>query len=424
MNFQILATGSDSNEIILWKLDSEQFISRITFNKNLLCGFVSSNQYLYGGFESGYEIWNLISSTQIFSNKLNPCPVLSITQSISKKYTITSSSDGLIDIWLNSKNSIYTSLKGHKSSIISLCITPNDQYLILGSLKNQIIIWEINPLSKFHKFEIHNSSINSLAYKNDFIYSASDDCKIGISKLSTKSFEWHSNLNCFTAGTISIKDSFIVYGKDNIIIICSNINHEQNIALNGHCGGIEATCISSNLKFVLSCSWGSSANLILWDLDKMKKIMALDGHSDTVFCVDILESGEKGISGDRTGVVIVWNLKTGVQEARFEDKNNDIISVKMIQSEKYAAFIGKNDKLIVLDIQKKLIHASFNLQISKVMKLLSSNDGNYFICACFFNGINIINIERKELSGSYFKLDKSKEWHEIQEDLIQNLYFY
>ena len=418
-NFEILASASDSNEIILWNIESEQSISKVTFKNNVLCGLVSSKMWLYGGFGSTYQIWDLISSQQIFSNNSCPGPILSITQSTSEIYTFTSSSDGSINIWLNSSNSLYTSLKDHKSSVISLCITPDDKFLVSGSLKNKIIIWEISSMTKYHHFKMHNASINGLAYKNDFIYSASDDCMIGISKLSTKSFEWHSNLNWFTAGTISVKDSIIVYGKDNILIICS-VDSEQNFPLNGHCGGIQATCISSTLKFVLSCSWGSSGNLILWDLDKKTKMRALDGHSESVFCVDISESVEKGISGDATGVIIVWDLKTGVQEARFNVSNNAIVDVIMNKGGKYAAFIEKNQKLTVIDIHRKIIHASFNLRASKVMKLLSSNYENYFICACLFNGINSINIERKELSGYLAVLDKSKEWHEIQEDLIKN----
>ena len=240
-NYKFIASGS-GNEIFLWELNTEECKSRICVKDEILCGIVSSYNWFYAGIGSRYEIWDLILIGKKFSSKAHSGPILSITQSISKKYTITGSSDNSINIWLNSSNSLYASLVGHKSSVTSLCITPDDESLISGSLDNKIILWNISSKANFQNLKIHNNSINSLAYKNNFIYSASDDCRIGISKHFTDKFElkfeWHSDLNTFTYGTLSFKDSVTVYGKDNILLICKSTNYYESYPLIGHASGI------------------------------------------------------------------------------------------------------------------------------------------------------------------------------------------
>lgn len=153
-------------------------------------------------------------------------------------------------------------------------------------------------------------------------------------------------------------------------------------------------------------------------------IRNLDGHLDSVFCVDILGSGKIGLSGDKNGIVIAWDLETGKQIVRFEDDCEAIIDVRLNESGNYAAFLSENDRLVVISLKSKYIHCNFDLKTSKTMKLLSSNDSNSFLAVSLYDGVQILDIDKRRLYKYSIDIDESKERQEIFEDLIENFSFF
>ena len=83
----------------------------------------------------------------------------------------------------------------------------------------------------------------------------------------------------------------------------------------------------------------------------------LIGHNESAVCLDISADDLNTISGDSLGKILYWDLINFRLEYVFEGHNNTVKSVKFARNKKYAASGGIDMRVIVWDIENKIIYA-------------------------------------------------------------------
>ncbi|MEO1376031.1 MAG: serine/threonine-protein kinase [Cyanobacteria bacterium J06635_10] len=164
-----------------------------------------------------------------------------------------------------------------------------------------------------------NSSINSIVISPDgnFIVSGSDDCKIKLWEVNTgKIFRILNNENyCVYAVAISSDGLIIASGDYFNNIELWNVNYGKKIrTLKGHKGvfsGVNSLSFSPDSKILASA--GGDKTVKLWNVSTGEEIRTLKGHKKWVSSVAISPDGKFIVSGSADKTAIIWDLNTGIK---------------------------------------------------------------------------------------------------------------
>ena len=261
-----------------------------------------------------------------------------------------------------------------------------------------------------HKFFIHSDSVFGVISLGNFIFSASRDSRIGISKISSKTFESFIALNPFNLDSQSSKHNLVAYGSFEKVCIWDMINPNNEIVIGSHKHQVYITCFSFSQEFLISGSIGKKDNLIIWDLKSRNMRSSLIGHNESVVCLDISADDLNAISGDNLGKILYWNLINFRQEYVFEGHTDIVKSVKFARNKKYAASGGIDMKVIVWDIENKIIYAIFNGHADYIYKVMFTNDDENVVSGDFRDGTRVWNIANRSQIFLFNELKDPNEW--------------
>lgn len=333
--------------------------------------------------------------------------VTCITISSNKNFLVTGSADQKVKIWeLDSLKNCGT-LAGHSDDLKIVCVTSDDTKII-SSDDHKIIIWSTESLSKIHEFDNQNDWILSLRTFEDFIISIYPNTRIEISRLSSKSFDSYLELKPFKLGSVLQKDNLIAYGSSNTVVILGM--NETEIVLEGHNCDVFEVCFNSNKQRLVSVLEGQNKNLILWDLQQKQALSYLDGHNNSVYCVDVSSDDNFAISGDRDSRVLYWDLVGMKLVCEFKGHYYSVFSVKFTKNRRFAVSGGEDKRIYVWDVEDQVEHLVLFGHQSTVSKISITHDDQLIVSGGDDEGIRVWNLEEKSQIFYYRNLEESKWW--------------
>ena len=212
-----MVSCSENNEIIVWDVKSGKSLNKVVFNYFIWSAFVTSKQFLYIGVGSILEIRNIIDFQ--LSTKVKHYDEISIFTLSQNEELLIASSYYSISILDNSSMLLKFKLQSPKSSFELISITPDNSHLITSLSDNSIILWSMHSQTILHEFQIHSDLIRSIVSLNNLIISVSIDKKIGLSKISKKSFKCYLQLKTFNYDTLSIREQKAFYGDNKSVVV-------------------------------------------------------------------------------------------------------------------------------------------------------------------------------------------------------------
>jgi WD40 repeat protein len=210
-------TASDDNTIKLWDIESQKMIKKFKKHTKLISSFALSpdNKYLFSGayiFQllksgSGEEIY----TSSYSSSGGHKSPIISVCFSPNTQYIITGGSygDNTIKVWLTETGKYLRTLNGHHGAVKSISVSPDNQLIASGSEDNTIKIWSLPDGKELRTLDGHSSSVNSVRYSSDgkYLLSGSSDGTVKI---------WSSKTGKCLLTIVKIMNSsdWIVYTPD------------------------------------------------------------------------------------------------------------------------------------------------------------------------------------------------------------------
>ena len=415
LDTNLMISSCYKKEIIFWSMQSFASLRKIQTQYVVCSLFVSSNNELYSATGWFLEKWNIISFKKSKSIDAHFQKINSITKTKNNKFLITGSDDYTVRLWNMSTLKNKGTLSGHSDAVRSVCVSEDDTKILSAGEDNTIIVWSIDTLSQIHKFSYHNDFILGVNCYNDMIYSVSRDARIGIAKLSSKSFKSYLCLKPFTVKAIHQMGNFIAYGCLETVALWGL--NESEILLEGHCNLVQAVCFSPNMRKLMSSSKGNKKNLIVWDLQQRCVLSILNGHRDSVFCIDISADGSNAISGDADNLVLYWDLDKTKEICKFEGHTCFVESVKFTKSKMYAASGGTDRTVIVWDLMNKVRYAVFNGHQDYVWKVSITSDDEQVVSGDLSDGIRVWSIKLKQEIFRFKNLEEAKEWLSVNKEM-------
>lgn len=219
---------------------------------------------------------------------------------------------------------------------------------VASSSDDSIInIWYTNTGELFRKYTGHTKATYGIEQiDNDTIVSGSDDFTIQIWKITTLqtiqtinvlkrvfAIKYLSNVNQLICGLKGMSDNLRIYDLNTYSLVQT---------LNGHSNDVNSIEIL-NEQFIATGSYDT--NVIIWNLTSYTSKFSLNAHSFVVYCVKRISSNLLA-SGDAGGVIIIWDWLTGQRVFTLNAHANGLYLASLELYDQQTLISGSWDKTI------------------------------------------------------------------------------
>jgi WD40 repeat protein len=327
-----IISGSDDKSIKVWSIATGECVSTYyghSVSITWLCMPTDNDKIISASFDNTIKVWNKsISNTETMWDGYSD-GVISLDKSADGSIIVSGSTDGLVRIWDGIRME-FQSILGDHCSFAYVCISFDGQEIVSGGGDNIVRVW--NKRECIAVLEGHEDAVTAVSISLDKtrIMSGSTDCFIRI---------WDGtsyDCLCICGGDSSFMNiTSLVMAKDNSKIISGVRNKDLNVwdtktgacimTLEGHEDSIGCVDICDDI--IASAS--DDKTIKVWRLSTGQCLLTLEGHSQAVNTVSISGDGRRMASGSFDGSVKIWNLESGICEDCLEGHLDYVYAVKM-----------------------------------------------------------------------------------------------
>ena len=365
-----LASGSYDNTIILWDLQTGQWmdkplqghtdaIYRIVFSPN-------GRLLASAGADNTVILWDLITHEQIgeplrgHTSGVSTTGINSIVFSPDGKILASCGDDRNIILWdVETHRQIGKPLQRHTDGVFSVVFSTDGKTLASGSLDRTIILWDVETHRQIGRRLRHSDAVLSVVFSPDGKTLASGSADNTIILWDLKAHQQigeplRGHTNPVFRIAFSPDGRTLASGSDDQTVILWDVQARQQIGkpLQGHYGRVFSVAFSPDGRTLASGGWDGNAilwdaethpqigkplpgisgsvasvafspngktlavgsydnTIILWDQEANRQIgEPLEGHQASVLTMDLSPDGKTLVSGDGLGTIILWDLQT------------------------------------------------------------------------------------------------------------------
>jgi WD40 repeat protein len=327
-------------------------------------------------------------------------------------------------IWNVNTGTMVKRLEGEEyHNLTSIAFSPTENILTSFAQSGSILIWDLGTEPSVKITSEGGSYDHHLFMPDGKTLITSDGT--GISKWSIDHAEHIGDLSIdqkrMTSVAISPNGNSLISGNENGDLILWNVENDQliqeiggnsykvfsfvfladgeTIALETESSGIvlwnyfkeevvsllESDYSLCPLAYSEKKNFLASADMLiirLWDLNEMKEVKLLEGHTAQITSVDFSNDGKFLASGSNNGTIILWDVKSGEEINRIEGYYN-ITTLSFSPISDLLAF-GGMEGLFLFNKKEKIAHQILEMDpdtFEAIGTIKFSHDGNYLAAA-------------------------------------------
>lgn len=296
----------------------------------------------------------LVKTTAVSKRAVRPAPDLILRQTHLAHTGIVSSvdfsrdgttycsagEDAAIKIWKNGDKEPFQVLTGHEGAVFGVALSHDSKFLASGGRDKLFRVWNIQTGQPTAYSATHTVSIRDVAFSGNSKWAASvsDDRKVALWALQT----------------------------------------ETPLVVPGHQGIVYAVDVSSKGTWVAS---GCEDRMVhVFRPANSPQVVPLTGHQSPVHAVAFSPDERRLVSGDATGVLMVWDLSDGSSET--VDAHQGIVTGISFASEgRWLATCGKDATIHVWDAAKLEKRQTIGPLSDEIRDVAFSPDGRTLVVA-------------------------------------------
>ena len=258
-----------------------------------------------------------------------------------KPLSVCFSSDGkqalvgrgiMVERWNLETGECAPPMKGHKSYVEAVCLSPDGQQALSGSSDCTVKLWDLEKRTCRLNMAGHTNVVQSVCFSPDgqFALSGSADCTLRLWDLKTgdciRPLPGHTGSVrsiCFSPdGKTAISGStdrtvkFWDLESGDCVNTLDDMDYEVN-----------TVNISPDAKRALT---GGDLSVEVWDTKTYKYIRSLEGHTNIVQSVCFSPDATKAISGGWDHTVKLWDVETGKCLRTFVNGEDNMLNVRPV----------------------------------------------------------------------------------------------
>ena len=328
-------------DVVLWDVLTKTPLRRFTHPKNVWRAEIDTmtQRVITVCEDNKIRIFNFNSTHEDARISDHPNTGVYISFAQSDQWII--SGHDRVRIFDKKTNTKIKEIKGYTSSVITVCLTRDEQHLLVGGLHGSLKMYDLETGRQIRRFEGHSSWISAVAIDEDqnIVATASHDRTAKIFTLSGQlihTLSGHKD-NVHTVAISPTDDIIATGGRDHKIILWDKKKGKPIRSWYAHNGYVRSLVFDSKGEYLLSA--GEDGLARLWSLEWKYPIMEYGFHSHTVYSAVFSPDGKTvaTASQDRTFHLhtLQGDLKmvfsghvNGIREVFF-NKDKTVVSVSL-----------------------------------------------------------------------------------------------
>ena len=401
-NDNVLAISTLSGNLELWDIEKGERFKILRRHKSSVYGLAYSPDgkvLTSGSWGNTIRFWNIESKggTKLSTQK----PVFRMAFNPKNNILATSDRSKIIQLWDADKGEKLKVLKGHEAPVLTLDYSPDGKILASAGEDNKIRLWDSENATEMSQLNGHRHDVHDLAFdaSGKIIASAGGDKVVRLWDIKTG-----RELSVLQGHKEDIYDvTYILNGKvltsasrDSTIRFWSPSGSPLN-TITGH--GIQPALAYSPDGKIFAFSSGDRQGLVrLWDLENGREHMKLEGHNDLVVALAYSPDGLLLASGSWDKTIRLWDTRTGELLKIFQGHSEQILSLAYSPNGKLLASSSTDNTIRLWKIESSENRLLFDFDPKEVLAALS------FIWEL---EINVLDIHPK---SRHPELDQSSTW--------------
>ncbi|RFN50746.1 hypothetical protein FIE12Z_4984 [Fusarium flagelliforme] len=290
-------------------------------------------------------------------------------------------------------NSCLQTLEGHRFSVNSVALSPDNQLVASGGNDRTVRIWDRTTGLCRHTLGPHDGKIWCITFLSDgqSLAAASKTITIWNTKteLCLQTLEVYNYNDSFKSMASSPNSQYLAIGFDNGTIQIWNPNTGKCLkTLNkGHSTLVRSVAFSPDSQRLVS---GADDSMVkVWDMKSFSCLQTLQGHDRVVMSVAFSLDGRRLVSVSRYGTIKVWDAtiysSLPVPEVPLQFRTVQAFSA----DRKLVAFGGLGSDIKILDVETGAILQTLKGFGSPVQSVAFTTDGQHLVSSSWKGSVNI-----------------------------------
>lgn len=267
------------------------------------------------------------------------------------KTLLSGSKDGIVRVWdVLTGYKLIKEISVSKDAITAISINHKGDAFAVGSLKNLFVYDFLSFKLIKKKKNAHKSFVKSATFspEDDYIVTSSwkEDALIIWSYPSLKKFLQLAESSWTDEAIFSQNGKFLLScNHDNVCKVWDVNTGNITRTFAGHEDWIYAIRLTTDMKYLISASFDGT--LRKWDFETGKLINTFEGHKSGVAYMTISPDNNYAVSGSIDGSLILWNLNDKKDFHFLREKGSAVLSLAFSPEGKaLAAGLADNSILI------------------------------------------------------------------------------
>ena len=314
---EMLAVGSCDGFIRLWNLASGKLIKQIDAHNGCVEKVQFSPDAKMLISSSGYpdktvRLWNVQSGEKLQEFQMD-AHLVQYSPDGKMLATVDRWNDKKVFLWNAITGEQLFVLEGFSKAISQIKFSPEGKFLAVVEYYGSIVrLWDMSNGNQINQFRGSGAHITSMDFSKDgnlFVIGSGNNFIRFMDVKTGKEIQTLNSQNCSNYGLkFSDNGKKLVSGVYSGKIICLwDVDSMKRLhVLEGHTGEIYDAQFSSDGLILASSSWDKSVRL--WSVETGRELKILEGHTNSVSGVQFLSNGKLLLSRGWDGTIRLWGI--------------------------------------------------------------------------------------------------------------------
>jgi WD40 repeat protein len=412
-------TADAKGTLTIWDIESgrplyhftcpRERTTRVTPYVTAITVAASGARTLFALMDETLRVWNPVSRrfTRVLTGHGDE--VLDVGISADGARAVSASEDGTVRVWSPGERALPHPPATHNSRITALAITPDGTRVVSASDDHSIRVWDMRTGEQQAMLAVHEESVNAVFVTPDGrrLVSSSSDRMVKVSSLRTGHEE-----RCFPGGRGG------EWPTERLVVLTPDGQHLVNAAASGLLAMQRITTkatvwactgdwlpryvdVTPDGRLVLFCPELPDQDYVLvLDAKTGEQVHKLRARDQDPEIVLSMPDGARAVVGYVSGMVRVWNLRSGKVERTFRGHPEVVCALGVAGSGRFVVSGDRDGCLKVWDLAAATGHATLDGHTKRIWTLAMAPNGRLCATASDDHTLRVWDVEsRREVAA-------------------------